>query len=79
MATNTTLNVRIEEEIKYQASLILGASGLFLLRVIEEKALPFDLPRPNTKTLNAIKAAKSGKGRRVKDSKALVKRLNARN
>jgi DNA-damage-inducible protein J len=87
MATNTTLNVRIEEEIKYQASLILGESGLttsgavrmFLLRVIEDKALPFDLPRPNTKTLNAIKAAKSDKGRRVKDSKTLVKRLNARN
>lgn len=87
MATNTTLNVRIEEEIKYQASLILGASGLttsgavrmFLLRVIEDKALPFDLPRPNTQTLKAIKAAKSGKNKRVKDSKALMKRLNARN
>jgi len=52
---------------------------MFLLSVIEDKALPFDLPRPNTKTLNAIKADKSDKGRRVKDSKALVKRLNARN
>jgi len=87
MATNTTLNVRIEEDMKYKASLILGASGLttsgavrmFLLRVIEDKALPFDLPRPNTKTLKAIKAAKSGKNKRVKDSKALMKRLNARN
>ena len=32
MATNTTLNVRIEEEIKYQASLILGASGIDYIR-----------------------------------------------
>ena len=51
MATNTTLNVRIEEEIKVKASRILEASGLtassavrlFLLRVIEDEALPFDM------------------------------------
>jgi DNA-damage-inducible protein J len=87
MATDTTLNVRIEEDIKLKAARILEASGLttssavrmFLLRVIEDKALPFDPPRPNLKTLNAIKAAKSGKTRKVKDTKALTKRLNARN
>ena len=61
MASNTTLNVRIEEEIKVKASRILEASGLtassavrlFLLRVIEDEALPFDLPRPNAKTRRA--------------------------
>lgn len=87
MATDTTLNVRIEEDIKLKAARILEASGLttssavrmFLLRVIEDKALPFDPTRPNTKTLNAIKAARSGKTKRAKDSKALTKRLNARN
>jgi DNA-damage-inducible protein J len=86
MATDTTLNVRIEEDIKLKAARILEASGLttssavrmFLLRVIEDKALPFDPTRPNLKTLNAIKAAKSGKTRKVKDTKALTKRLNAR-
>jgi DNA-damage-inducible protein J len=86
MATDTTLNVRIEEDIKLKAARILEASGLttssavrmFLFRVIEDKALPFDPTRPNLKTLNAIKVAKSGKTRKVKDTKALTKRLNAR-
>lgn len=85
MATDTTLNVRIEEEIKKRASEILEASGLttsvavrmFLMRVIEDEALPFDPTRPNKKTLNAIKASKAGKTKRVKNSKALLKKLNA--
>jgi DNA-damage-inducible protein J len=86
MATNTTLNVRIEEEIKVKASKILEASGLtassavrmFLLRVIEDEALPFDPPRPNAKTRRAIRAAQRGKVRSVKDSRTLVKELRAR-
>lgn len=85
MATDTTLNVRIEDEIKKRASEILEASGLttsvavrmFLMRVIEDEALPFDPTRPNKKTLSAIKASKSGKTKRVKNSKALLKKLNA--
>ena len=81
MATNTTLNVRIEEEIKVKASRILEASGLtassavrmFLLRVIEDEALPFDPPRPNPKTRRAIKAAQRGRMKSAKNSKTLVK------
>lgn len=87
MATDTTLNVRIEEEIKKKASAILESSGLstsaavrmFLLRVIEDEALPFDPTRPNKKTLNAINASRAGKTKRVKNSNALLKQLNARN
>jgi DNA-damage-inducible protein J len=87
MATDTTLNVRIDEEVKIKASAILGASGLttsvavrmFLMRVIEDEALPFDPTRPNKKTLNAIKESKAGKTKRAKNSKALIKKLNARN
>jgi DNA-damage-inducible protein J len=85
MATNTTLNVRIEEEIKVKASRILEASGLtassavrlFLLRVIEDEALPFDMPRPNAKTRRAIQAAKRGRLKTAKNSKTLVKDLTS--
>ena len=85
MATDTTLNIRITEDVKNRASQILEASGLntstavrmFLMRVIEDEALPFDLTRPNKKTLNAIKASRSGKTKRAKNSKALIKKLNA--
>ena len=81
MATDTTLNVRIEEAVKIKASAILEASGLttsvavrmFLIRVIEDEALPFDPTRPNKKTLNAIKESKAGKTKRAKNSKALIK------
>lgn len=87
MTTDTTLNVRIAEDVKIKASKILQASGLttsvavrmFLMRVIEDEALPFDPTRPNKKTLNAIKASKTGKTTRAKNSKALIKQLNARN
>jgi|DEB19_MinimDraft_3_1074340.scaffolds.fasta_scaffold18133_2 DNA-damage-inducible protein J len=85
MATNTTLNVRIEEEIKVKASRILEASGLtassavrlFLLRVIEDEALPFDMPRPNAKTRRAIQAANRGRMKTAKNSKTLVKDLTS--
>lgn len=87
MATDSTLNVRIEEDVKIRASEILEAAGLttsgavrmFLLRVIEDEALPFDLTRPNKKTLKAVKAAKAGKTKRAVNSKALIKQLHARN
>ena len=86
MATNTTLNVRIEEEIKVKASRILEASGLtassavrmFLLRVIEDEALPFDPPRPNSKTRRAISAAQRGRLKSAKNSKTLVKDILAK-
>ena len=86
MTADTTLNVRIEEEVKVKASRILEASGLtassavrlFLLRVIEDEALPFDLPRPNAKTRRAILAAKRGRMKKAKNSRTLVKDLIAK-
>jgi DNA-damage-inducible protein J len=86
MAADTTLNVRIEEEVKVKASRILEASGLtassavrlFLLRVIEDEALPFDLPRPNAKTRRALTAAKRGRMKNVKNTRTLVKDLIAK-
>ena len=64
---------RIEPELKREAAAILDAIGLdlstairlFLRGVVEKGGLPMELPRPNAKTLAAIKAAKSGKVTRV--------------
>ena len=64
---------RIEPELKREAAAILDAAGLdlstairlFLRGVVEKGGLPMELPRPNAKTLAAIKAAKSGKATRV--------------
>ena len=64
---------RIEPELKREAAAILAAVGLdlstairlFLRGVVEKGGLPMELPRPNAKTLAAIKAAKSGKVTRV--------------
>jgi DNA-damage-inducible protein J len=85
MATDTTLNIRIEEDIKNQAAVIFEASGLttssairmFLLRVIEDEAIPFDASKPNSKTLKAIRDAKSGKTKNAKNPAGLLKQLNA--
>jgi len=85
MAADSVLNIRIEEEIKTKAAKVLMASGLttssairmFLIRVVEDQALPFDPTRPNAKTLKAIQAARTGKTKPAKNSKDLLRKLNA--
>jgi antitoxin component of RelBE/YafQ-DinJ toxin-antitoxin module len=47
------------------------------LRVIEDEALPFDMPRPNAKTRRAIQAANRGRMKTAKNSKTLVKDLTS--
>jgi DNA-damage-inducible protein J len=60
---------RVEPELKRDAAAVLKAAGLdvstairlFLLSVVETGGLPIAVPRPNAKTLAAIKAAKAGR------------------
>ena len=60
---------RVEPELKRDAAAILKAVGLdvstairlFLRSVVDTGGLPIPVPRPNAKTLAAIKAAKAGK------------------
>jgi DNA-damage-inducible protein J len=71
MATNTVVRARIDEHIKEEASVVLAAMGLtvsdafriMLTRVAQEKALPFEPLIPNKKTIQAMKDARSGKGK----------------
>jgi DNA-damage-inducible protein J len=59
---------RVEPALKRDAAAVLKASGLdlstairlFLHSVVETGGLPITVPRPNTKTLAAIRAAKAG-------------------
>lgn len=60
---------RVEPELKRDAAAVLSAAGLdvstairlFLRSVVETGGLPISVPRPNAKTMAAIKAAKAGK------------------
>ena len=60
---------RVDPELKRDAAAVLKAAGLdvstairlFLRIVVETGGLPIDVPRPNAKTLAAIRAAKAGR------------------
>ena len=62
MATTTMVHVRVDEQVKAQATETLAAMGLsisdavrvFLLRVIAEKQMPFALKVPNAETRVAM-------------------------
>ncbi|WP_250311723.1 type II toxin-antitoxin system RelB/DinJ family antitoxin [Rickettsia endosymbiont of Oedothorax gibbosus] len=85
MAVNTTVRARIDENIKEEASIVLSTMGLtvsdafrmLLTRIAREKALPFDPLVPNAKTIEAIKAARSGKLITIGSINNLLTDLNA--
>lgn len=65
MATTTMVHVRVDENIKTQATETLAAMGLsisdavrvFLTRVAADKRLPFELKAPNAETRAAMNEA----------------------
>lgn len=65
MATTTMVHVRVDVEIKAQATETLAAMGLsvsdavrvFLLRVVAEQQMPFALKVPNSETRAAMAEA----------------------
>jgi DNA-damage-inducible protein J len=65
MATTSMVHVRMDEKIKAQAAETLAAMGLsisdavrvFLMRVIAEKQMPFELKVPNAETRAAMAEA----------------------
>ncbi|MES2152633.1 MAG: type II toxin-antitoxin system RelB/DinJ family antitoxin [Pseudomonadota bacterium] len=62
MATTTMIHVRVDEQIKLQATEALAAMGLsvsdavrvFLMRVVAEQQMPFALKVPNKETREAM-------------------------
>jgi DNA-damage-inducible protein J len=85
MAADAVVRARVSESTKREASAILEAAGLttsdlirmVLIRVVEDKALPFDPVRPNKVTVKAIEAARASKVKSAKSAKELMKTLNA--
>ena len=67
MATTTMIHVRVDEEIKAQAAETLASMGLtvsdavrvFLMRVVTDQQLPFDLRAPNAETRAAMQEARA--------------------
>jgi len=83
MPATDVVRARIDHDTKLRASAALAAMGLsvsdairlMLLRVAEEKRLPFDVKVPNAATKKAMRELEAGKGHRSKDAAALFKDL----
>lgn len=81
---NTVVRARVNEQTKQEAAAVLAAMGLtisdafrmLLIRVAQEKSLPFEPVVPNEETIAAMKAAREGKLTSVNDTKELLGSLN---
>ena len=85
----TTLNIRVDENLKKQANELFEKLGLnmttainiFLKQVIRTNGIPFELvlDTPNEETIKAIKEADEGKDMHgpFHDVKSLMESLNA--
>ncbi len=86
MATaDTYVRARIDTDTKERAADALEAMGLsvsdairlLMLRVADERRLPFEVRVPNARTRKAVAELESGKGKRIKSVKALMRDLHA--
>ena len=68
MTANSVVRARIDEKTKAEASAVLASIGLtvseavrlMLMRVVAEKALPFEPLIPNAETIEAIMESQRG-------------------
>jgi len=84
------IHIRVEDDIKDQATLALTAMGLtmsdavrlFLRRVVVDQAFPLELKVPNAETLSAIEESRvmmSKRKARFSDADALLADLEKNN
>ena len=84
MSADTVVRARIDSDTKIRATEALQAMGLsvsdairlLMVRVANEKRLPFAIQVPNTPTLKAMKELDEGKGKRFSDAEDLFKDLS---
>jgi DNA-damage-inducible protein J len=82
---DTYVRARIDSATKKRAAEALAAMGLsisdairlLMLRVVDERRLPFEVKAPNATTRKAIAELESGKGKRFTSTAALMADLNA--
>ena len=84
MSTSTVVRARIDSETKTRATEALRAMGLsvsdairlLLLRVADEKRLPFTIRAPNAATVKAMEELDAGKGKRFSNAEDLFEDLD---
>jgi DNA-damage-inducible protein J len=82
---DTYVRARIDSATKELAAEALAAMGLsisdairlLMLRIVDERRLPFEVKAPNAATRKAIAQLESGKGKRFTSAAALMADLNA--
>ena len=82
---DTYVRARIDADTKDRAAEALQAMGLsisdairlLMLRVADERRLPFEIKAPNATTRKAIKELEVGKGKKFSSVEALMADLNA--
>ncbi len=82
---DTYVRARIDSATKQMASAALAEMGLsisdairlLMLRIVDERRLPFDVKAPNATTRKAIAELEAGKGERFTSTEALMADLNA--
>ena len=83
MSTSTVVRARIDSDTKTRATEALRAMGLsvsdairlLLLRVADEKRLPFTIRAPNAATVKAMEELDAGKGKRFSSAEELFEDL----
>ena len=82
---DTYVRARVDSVTKERATDALAAMGLsvsdairlLMLRVVDERRLPFEVKAPNATTRKAIAELEAGKGKRFTGTDALMADLNA--
>ena len=84
MSTDTVVRARIDSDTKARATETLQAMGLsvsdairlLLLRVADEKRLPFAVQVPNATTVKAMEELEDGRGQRFDTAAELFRDLD---
>jgi DNA-damage-inducible protein J len=84
MAAVDVVRARIDTVLKKEATVVLSAMGLsvsdairlMLVRVVSDKALPFDVRIPNAETQAAMRDIQGGKVKRFDSVEELMADLN---
>ncbi len=85
ITTETYVRARIDAKTKKRATAALEAMGLsvsdairlLMLRVADERRLPFEIKAPNATTRKAMAELEAGKGKRFASVEALMADLHA--
>jgi DNA-damage-inducible protein J len=85
MTADAVVRARIDKKVKDKAARVLEQMGLtvsdairlMMIRTASEKALPFQVKVPNTKTRAAMKEADAGHLKTARNSRQLLADLNA--